>query len=283
MGTYDIEEGLMKDNSLSAKIYFLALKRNISQTELSKIIYGKETVQLSNINKAIQKLLEKNYIKEIFFTNKEKEELGINKISKMYKSTYKPILEYIESSVRERKETSPSLHKEELTDQDKQVLDLIFNSKWFSKFYKEEFLITQKGEVRRAENKEIYSHCPIRFFAFFLEEFFVISRLLKGIVNQNVTNEEIINTHSFDRFLEENKNKITDEELKEIKKVNSIAVKSLGHYDKEKTDFDYYTEDIGILLIPKSLAEKLQSIGRVPLTVAIHFELAIKSAKRKNK
>jgi len=279
---YDVSDGLMKENSLSARIYFLLLKREMGASEVSKIIYNDEKVQLSNILKAIEKLTAKGYVKELPLTNLEKEQRGIDKRIKLYKSTYLPLLEYIGPKVLERKKASPDLHKEEVTEEDIKVLELIFKSQWFSKFYTEGFLKTQHGEISVAQNKEIYSHCPIRFFAFMLEELFDISFLLSRITDFNPTNKQIIEIGDFDKFIELNKNKIKKETLDKVKKINAKAVTGLGHY-KEKTGFHYYTEDEGILLIPAPLAKKLQSIGRVPLTVHIFFNNAIEKMLRSRK
>lgn len=280
--SYDIKKGLMQEGSLTAKIYFLLLKRKLSPTEISKVIYKDDKVQLSNILKALDKLCYKGYVREVFLSKLEKEQEGIDKRADLYQSTNKPVLEYIEKKVKWRKETSHSKHKEELTIEDKQVLELIFNSKWFFKFYSEGFLATQIGEIMKAKNGEIISHCPIRFFAFFLEELFEISFLLqKNFTGYKIKNEDILDSKDFDSFIEKNKNRITDNDLRSLHKINSIVVKSLGYY-KEKNSFDYYTADAGILFIPLSLSEKLSSIGRVPKTVSDYFSKAIIKVKKKN-
>lgn len=276
---YNIETGLLKENSLNAKIYFLLLKRELSVSEISKVIYRNNKVQLSNILKAIEKLTKEGYVVEVLLSNLEKEKRGMDKKTKPYKSTYKPLLEFIEKKVKYRVNTSHA-KKEVLTSKDKQVLELIFKSRWFSKFYSEEFLLTQIGEINKAENGEILSHCPIRFFAFFLEELFEIAFLLKQLTSSKVSDQDIINSNDFDKFIEDNKDKFNKKIIQKLHKINSVAVKHLGYY-KEKSAFDYYTEDIGILFIPINLAQKLQSIGRVPLTVADYFQYAIKTVLKK--
>lgn len=279
---YDIQEGLLKENSISARIYFLLLKRQASASEISEVMYGKHKVQLSNVLKAIEKLIHEGYVEEVLLSNKQKEEQGIDKRKKPYKSTYKPLLEYIEKKVNWRKETSEDRNKEKITPEDKQVLELIFKSKWFSKFFQEDFLKTQIGEVMITKNKEIISHCPIRFFAFFLEELFEISHLYQLLKFQKVKNQDILDSKNFDSIIEQNKQKITNETMTQMSKINSIVIKSLGHSKKEgKTAFDYYNSDSGILFIPLSLSEKLNCIGRVPLTISIYFGSAIQKVLKK--
>ncbi len=277
---YNIEEGLLKENSLSARIYFLLHKRELGVSDISKVIYGGDIVQLSNVQKAVDKLSSKEYVEEIRLTNLEKEKKGIDKRVKPYRSTYKPLIEYIVKQVAWRNGTSRERNREDITEEDKIVLNLIFNSKWFSKFYSEEFLITQRGEITIAKNKEIISPCPIRFFAFFLEEIFEISLILNQVSNIKALNKDIIDTQDFDKYLENNKNEINKKTLEKIKKITSLAIKSLGYY-KQKSPFDFYTNDIGVLFIPQNLAQKLRSIGRIPATVSNHYQIALNTIVNK--
>lgn len=269
---YDIQTGLLKENSLSAKIFFLLLKRVMSQSELSKAIYGKDKVQLSNIKKAVDKLAYQGYIEEVLISKIEKEKLGIDKRTDLYKSTYKPLIEYIKLITKKRKETSKESKREETTEEDIQVLTRIFNSNWFKKFYSEKFLSSQKGEVTKLPNGEFISHCPIRFFAFFLEEFFTISFLIDFF---NIQNKEILSFQSFDLFLEEYT--IEKKDLTILQQIKKRASDLLGDYTATNLCLDYYFKDKGILLIPKKLAYKLQSMGRVPLTMHICVYNAKKS------
>ncbi len=154
-------------------------------------------------------------------------------------------------------------------------MDLILGSKWFSKFYDEEFLITFGGEVSYAKNKEIYSHCPIRFFAFMLEELFAIRCSLIGAIDFLPENKEILKIGDFDKFIEWNMKNIDSKISNQLKDITSKAVMSLGSYESTKISLNYYTKDSGILSIPAILSNKLMAIGRIPLTIQSHFNMAV--------
>src|SRR3989344_3962037 len=270
---YDPEKGLLKNGSLTAKIYFLILKNPLTVSELSKIIYNGK-VQLAHINRIMDKLSKDGYIEEYSLSREEKREQNIDLRTRYWKAKYKPLIEYAQKAVIERKKDSPSTKKEELTEEDKKIFTLILNSKWFSKFYEDEFLKTQKGEVS-IDNGVILSDTPIRFFAFMLEELFSIRMTLQKFIEFKTNEKDILNSENFDKYIEEHKSLIDKDVKLAIDKAIKRAKRNLGNYGDTNKTIDYYLQDYFILFIPYNLAEKLSSMGRVPLTVFLAFNNAI--------
>src|SRR3989344_1058971 len=165
---YDPEKGLLKDGSLTAKVYFLLLKKPLTVSELSRIIYNGK-VQLSQITRVIDKLIQNGCVEEFSLSRDDKRNKGIDLRTNYWKATYKPVIEYAQKAICERKKSSPSSKKEDLTETDKIIFKKILNSKWFSIFYEDEFLKMQIGETHTINNI-LLSESPIRFFAFMLEE-----------------------------------------------------------------------------------------------------------------
>ena len=271
---YNQTKGLLKDGSITAKIYFLLLKKSLTVSELSKIIYNGK-VQLAHINRVMDKLSKEGYIEEYLLSRKEKIKLNFDTRTRHWKANYKPIIAYTQKAVSERKRDSPSTRKEELTDEDKKIFGLILNSKWFSKFYEDEFLKTQTGEVS-IHNKTILSETPIRFFAFMLEEFFSIRMTLQKFIKFKIDKKDLLKSKSFDDFAEKNIKLINITTKTKITEALKRAKKYLGNYEKTNKAIDYYLRDYYILFIPYNLAEKLSFIGRIPLTVYLAFNSAIK-------
>jgi len=269
---YDLENGLLKNGSLTAKIYFLLLKRPLTVSELSKILYNGK-VQLAHINRIIDKLSKAGYIREYHLSREEKRKQSIDLRTRYWKANYKPIIEYAQKAVNERKKDSPSTKKEELTKNDKRIFNLILNSKWFSRFYEDEFLKTQKGEVS-IDNKVILSDAPIRFFAFMLEELFSIRMALQKFIKFKINEKRLLELEDFDKFIEENKSLIDQNIKLSIDKVIKRAKRNLGSYRDTNKAIDYYLRDYSLLFIPYNLAEKLATIGRVPLTIFLAFKNA---------
>ena len=109
---YDPEKGLLKNGSLTAKIYFLLLKSPLTVSELSKIIYNGK-VQLAHINRIIDKLSKEGYIEEYVLSREEKIKLNFDTRTRHWKANYKPLIDYAQKAVTERKKDSPSTKKEE--------------------------------------------------------------------------------------------------------------------------------------------------------------------------
>lgn len=268
---YDIDTGLMKENSLTAKIYFLLLKKPLCQSDISHILYNGK-IQLDNIKPAIQKLLKAKYIQKLNMTPEEKEKQGIDKRAILFKANYKPLYEYIEKIIEERNDSSKEKDRAGFTKEDKQVLDLILNSKWFQKFYNEDFLSTQETkEIKIKKEIQYSSSCPIRYFAFFLEDLFDTGFELSVKYKNHITNKDILLVGDFDTFLANNENRLNDKQKQEIQKKVKEMVKSLGSYKNTQIVYDYYFKDFGILFFPPKLSYKLSCIGRIPLTTATHW------------
>jgi|SRR3989338_254351 len=271
---YDITEGLLKEGSVTAKIYFLLLSKPMTVSDISRIIYDGK-VQLGHINRIIEQLSKEGYIEEYSLSREERREKEIDLRNRYWKANYKPIIEFAEQRVIERKKDSPSSLKTDLSDKEKRVLYLIFNSKWFSKFYEEDFLKTQHGEVT-FQNKTVISDTPIRFFAFMLEELFAISKVLQRLANFKFKEDDILLEGNFDIFIEKKKLLIDEKTKDKIKKAIKRAKSNLGSYASTNKAIDYYIRDYALLFIPLTLSEKLLSIGRVPLTVFLAFHHAVK-------
>ena len=146
----------------------------------------------------------------------------------------------------------------------------------FSCFYDDNFLKTQHGEVT-THNKTLLSDCPIRYLAFMLEELFSIRLTLQKFIDFNLFYDN--NKIFFDSFCEQNKNLISYNTKKRIDIALEKAKKCLGNYTSTNTALDYYVKNYYILFIPYKLSEKLSSIGRVPLTVFLAFNDAVKSTR----
>jgi len=262
-----ITTGLLKEGSLSARIYFSLLAEPKTQSQLSREIYDGK-VQLDNINKNIKDLINEGYIEKLdkLFGK------GQNYNQNYYQSTLKPLLEYITNKVKWRKKTSKSTKKEEITSADLDYLKLLFNSNWFKRFYSQGYLSLDL-EASGKSNKR-YCSCPIRLLARLIEEMFVIAEMFGNhdfiLLNKN---DKIDN---FDSFILSNQNRIDNTKRKIIKKVIDDAKDNLGSYPRTDSTIDYYFKDYGVLFLPFDLSKKLSSIGRVPLTVAIAFDNALK-------
>jgi predicted transcriptional regulator len=257
----EIHEGLMKEGSLSAKIYFLLLDKPKTQTEISKIIYSGK-IQLANIKKNIEDLEEEGFV-EIVGRNAG---IGKNFNRIYYQSTLKPIMNFIEFQVGYRKDTSKSKQKELLTDDDRKFLEIFLVSKWFKRFYSQEYLNVDL-ECEGKRDKRICS-CPIRFLARLLEEIFVINESF-GKFKMNYNN--LINLNEFDNSILEAFKKINEADKKRIKRVLNYAKKTLGNYPETDKTLEMYFDKLGVLMLPFDTSKKLSTLGRIPLTIQLHF------------
>jgi len=272
---YDSSNKILKNGSLTSKVYFLLLKNPLTVSEISKLIYNGK-VQLSHINKIIDLLEKQGYIEDHFLSREERRENKIDLRCRYWKANYKPLIEYAKYAVDMRKKDSPSSAKESLVDDEIKIFESILKSKWFSSFYEDTFLETQHGEVM-LHNKIILSDCPIRFLAFMLEELFSIRLTLQKFIDFELPyNDSKI---SFDDFCKNSNNLISDKIKNRIDLALKKAKKYLGSYESTNTAIDYYLKDYYILFIPFKLSEKLSSIGRVPLTVFLAFNNAVKSTR----
>lgn len=262
-----VHEGLMKEDSLSARIYFLLLNKPLTQTELSKKIYSGK-VQLANIKKNIEDLEKEGFVERL------PREIGAGKNYNQlyYISTLKPFENFVVEAVKWRKDTSKSNKKEELTEKDRKFLRSFLSSEWFKRFYSQEYLAVDLECEGKKDNR--FCSCPIRFLARLLEEIFVITQMFGNF--KFLFNYEELSMESFDSFIKSNQNRISEQSQKTIKRVVKLAKEGLGNYPGTNKTIDFYFEDYGVLYLPYSLAKKLSSIGRVPLTVAVHFNAALK-------
>lgn len=261
-----IRSGLMKEGSLSARIYFLLLNKPLTQSEISKLIYSGK-VQLANIKKNIEDLERGGFIKNIGRV------VGIGKNYNQiyYTATPKPILEFIKKQVKFRSKTSKSKNKGEINREEIKFLNIFLTSDWFRKFYSQEYLNLDLECEGKLNNRSC--SCPIRFFARLLEEIFVIN---EDLGNYNLTfNKENVRINSFDKFILYNKSKITVNNRLKIKKIVKIAKKVLGNYPNTNKIIDFYFRDYGVLFLPYTLSKKLSTLGRIPLTVSNAFNIAL--------
>jgi len=272
---YDSSNKTLKNGSLTSKVYFLLLKRPLTVSEISKLVYNGK-VQLAHINKIIDLLEKEGYIEDHFLSREERRENKIDLRCRYWKANYKPLIEYAKYAINMRKKDSPSSAKENLLDDELKIFESILESKWFFSFYDDAFLETQHGEVV-LHNKVILSDCPIRFLAFMLEELFSIRLTLQKFIDFDIVydNPKI----SFDDFCEKNNDIFSENTKDRINIALKKAKKYLGDYKSTNIAIDYYMKNYYILFIPYKLSEKLSSIGRVPLTVFLAFNDAIKSTR----
>ncbi len=272
---YDLSNKTLKNGSLTSKVYFLLLKSPFTVSEISKLIYDGK-VQLAHISKIIDLLEKEGYIEDHFLSREERRENKIDLRCRYWKANYKPLIEYAKRAVDMRKKDSPSSMKKSISDVEIGLFESILKSIWFSSFYDDTFLETQHGEVM-LHNKIMLSDCPIRFLAFMLEELFSIRLTLQKFIDFNVyyDNPKI----PFDDFCEKNTKLIGEKTKNRIRIALKKAKKHLGDYTSTNTAIDYYLKNYYILFIPYKLSEKLSSIGRVPLTVFLAFNDAVKSTR----
>ncbi|MEK6856027.1 MAG: hypothetical protein AABX66_02610 [Nanoarchaeota archaeon] len=264
-----INSGLMKEGSLSAKIYFLLLNKSLTQTEISKNIYSGK-VQLDNIKKNLDDLEKVGFVKK----NPRDYGIGENYNRIFYSATFKPLEDFMIKQVKWRKKASKSKKKELLTKNDLNFIKLFLNSQWFKRFYSQKFMnldLECEGKINRR-----FCSCPIRFMARLLEEIFVISETFGNY--HILFNKEEITITNFDKFISDNSFRIEDHHKRIIEKIVQSAKEGLGDYDRTNSTIDFYFHDYGVLFLPHSLSRKLSSIGRVPLTVAIYFNSAIRDS-----
>ncbi len=261
-----INKGLMKEESLSARIYFLLLDEPLTQTEISKELYlGK--VQLSNIKKNLDDLEKENYVKKI--GREIGEGKNYNKI--YYQSTLKPIIDFIKVQTAFRSKTSKSKRKEKINNSEIRFLEDFLISNWFKRFYSQHYLnldLECEGKI----NKRSCS-CPIRFFARLLEEIFVITENF-GIYNYSL-NKDYLDIKNFDEFIQLNRDNVPSSYKDLVERVIKIAKEVLGNYDETNKILDFYFKDYGVLFLPYSLSKKLSTLGRIPLTVSNVFNYAL--------
>jgi len=256
-----ITQGLMKEGSLSAKIYFLFLAKPVTQTDISKILYSGKT-QLANIKKNIEKLEKNGYI----VSTGRKAGKGENYNRIYYQSTLKPLMEFIELQVKYRKKSSKSKNKKILTKEEKLFLEIFLKSNWFKRFYSQTYLNLDL-ECEGKRNNRICS-CPIRFFARLLEEIFAIT---ESFGYYGINFNKSIAMDDFDEYLKENVKSIDSKKRKVIKKVVKYAKEGLGNYQETNKTLDFYFYNLGVLFLPFELSKKLSTLGRIPLTVSNAF------------
>jgi len=262
----EIHTGLMKEGSISAKIYFLLLDKPLTQSEISKRLYSGK-IQLSNIKKNLDDLEREDYVKQIG------REMGKGKNYNRiyYKSTLKPLIEFVKKQVDYRSKSSKSKRKGKISSKEIKFLEFFLNSKWFKRFYSQQYLnldLECEGKI----NKRGCS-CPIRFFARLIEEMFVITENF-GVYNFSL-NKDNLNIVDFDSFIEVEKKKLSEYDKLLIKKVIKVAKECLGNYTKTNSTLDFYFKDYGVLFLPYSLSKKLSTLGRIPLTVSNAFSVAL--------
>ncbi len=266
--------GILKDGSVVSKVYFLLLQKPRTVSDLSKEIYGGK-VQLSNINRAIDQLVGSNYIEQVRKDRMEMRDTGDDLRKKYWKANFKPFMEFMQESLKNRASTQHST-KKELTESELKAVGLILDSKWFSRFFEKKHLECFRGEIDYAADGSLEYVAPIRYLAFLVEQLGAISNRLTSTLNESeiCTIDEIIQSNDFDGLIALKTKKLNKKTVEKIEKIVSIATKNLGNYSRTRTEIDYSVNGFGILCIPPSLSLKLTSIGRIPLTVFLYFNQA---------
>jgi hypothetical protein len=125
---------------------------------------------------------------------------------------------------------------------------------------------------------------PLKSLSYLLEELCAIRMtysFYRGILHDlsgiKTTNEEIIKAGNWDKFIEQKSALLNEDAKATIRNILKIGKKNLGEdmYESVRVQFDIMFGNYGLLFIPLELADKLQTVGRVPLTVFLCFENAV--------
>lgn len=261
----EISKGLMREGSLSARIYFLLLKKPLTQTDISKKVYNGR-VMLANIRKNLEYLEKENFVERI--GRKAGKGNNFNKI--YYRANLNPFLDFVNSRVDLRKRTSKSRYKQSLTQDEEKFLINFFNSEWFKRFYSQEFLDIDLECEGPAGKREC--SCPIRFLARVVEEIFAISECFHAYkINFN----EMLDIDNFDVLIKEKHKEIDREKKDFVERVIKRAKKHLGNYGRSNKRIDFYFNKMGALFLPLELSKKLSKIGRIPATIENTFMVSL--------
>ena len=261
----------LRGGSVIAKVYALLLLSPMSVSEISRKIYNGK-VQLSHVERIINKLSSLGYIKEKFLNRSERANLRLDLRKKYWVANYKPFLNFVLLKVKERADSSRFKKEDSIKDTELSALEIILNSRWFKNLLKCECI------------REGLLYDPIQELSLLVEEIFAIAYTLRSVVGINVSSEDIVESKNFDELLKVRGSELSSETKNDVKKVLRNAKKMLGNYKSTNNKLNLMFDKMGVIFLPYDLQDKLMVVGRVPLTVIIAFQESIKLLyKNKNR
>lgn len=262
---------IIKPGTISGQVYFLMMGIPRTVSEISKYLYGGK-VQLTHINRVIDKLESAGLIEQVVLSRNEAKERNFDLRAKFWKAKPGALVDYCESRINSRLWKKKISDKtDDLTDKEKKALNMIFESNWFSKFFKNEFL-EHDIDINIRNGKYLRPHDPFQFLGFTIEDMGAVSFFVNRKTGIRIDTEDLLKSKNFDKFIVDNKNKITESVKSKIIAVMKRSKKYLGNYVDTNFKLDYMIDDYGIFFIPNELAYKLTRVGRIPLTLSLSLQ-----------
>lgn len=262
----DLYREIIKPGTIAGQIYFLTLGIPRTVSKISKYIYNGR-VQLAHINRVIEKLESKGYIEQVTLTREERRNKNFDLRAKFWKAKSDLLVDYCAARINSRPRRKKISDKsKDITDKEKSALKLIFDSKWFSSFFKNEYLEhdididNRNGDYLRPSN-------PFQFLGFTIEEIGAVSFFVNAKTELFINTDDLLKVNDFDKFVFENNHLITDSIKGGISKIIKNSKRYLGNYEDTNFQLDYMIKDYNIFFIPNDLASKLTRVGRIPLTL----------------
>lgn len=267
----NVREEILKSGTIAGQIYFLVLGIPRTVSEISKYLYDGK-VQLTHINRIISKLESEGFIEQIFLTSEERRNKKLDLRAKFWRAKTDLLVDYCESRINSRlwkKKISDKTN--DLTKEEKSILKKIFDSNWFSTFFRNEYL-EHDIDINIRNGEYLRPSDPFQFLGFTIEDIGAVSFFVNRKTGITIHNEDLLKAKEFDKFIEKNKNIITDSIKSKINTTMKHSKKYLGNYEDTNFKLDYMIRGYGIFFIPNGLAYKLTRVGRIPLTLSLSLQ-----------
>lgn len=263
----NIYKDITNPGTITGQVFFLLLGIPRTVSELSKCLYNGK-VQLTHINRVIDKLESNGHIEQVQLTREERRNKKIDLRAKYWKAKTDILVDYCDTRINSRiTDKKNSDHKNDISEIEKKALKIIFDSDWFSSFFKNEYLINdididiREGECLRPSD-------PFHFLGFTIEEIGAISFFINIKIGLIIKPEDIVKAKDFDKFVKNNIDLMTKGGKNTISKTIKNSKRQLGNYKETNLKLDYMIEGYNIFFIPNELASKLTRVGRIPLTLS---------------
>lgn len=266
-----ISEEVFKSGSIAGQIYFLLLGIPRTVSEISKYLYNGK-VQLTHINRIIDKLEREGHIEEVSLTREVRRNKKLDLRAKFWKAKTDLLVDYCERRINSRLDKKKiSDTTEDLNKLEKTALKKIFDSKWFSKFFENDYL-RHDIDINIREGDYLRPSNPFQFLGFTIEDIGAVSFFVNRKTGLHILIDDLLKTKNFDEFIHKNINIITPYIRKKIIATISQSKNYLGNYEDTNSKLDYMIQDFGIFFIPNNLAYKLTRVGRIPLTLSLSLQ-----------